>query len=88
MAIDSTTKPSWLSELEENGVCVVPNVIPIEACREFQDSALNWLESFDRGFDRNDKSTWTSKHLPRHFAGGLYNSHAVNHEAWVWKIRA
>jgi hypothetical protein len=82
-----TAKSSWLDDLETNGYAVVPGVIPPEACDEFIDEAWDWLESFPYGFKRDDRSTWTSEHLPHGPTGGLYNRYSVNHEAFVWKIR-
>lgn len=58
------TKTQWLIDLERDGYVVVPNVIPKEACAEFRESALQWLESFPYGFKRDDRSTWTDQHLP------------------------
>ncbi|ORX35381.1 hypothetical protein BD324DRAFT_632596 [Kockovaella imperatae] len=78
---------AWLEALDRDGYCVVPNVIPIQACKEYQDSAMTWLEGFGKGFKRDDPSTWSAEHLPRHFAGGMYSCHGVMHSAWVWKIR-
>jgi hypothetical protein len=82
-----TAKPSWLDDLETKGYAVVPGVIPQEACDEFVKEAWDWLESFPYGFKRDDRSTWTSEHLPHGPTGGLYNRYSVNHEAFVWKIR-
>jgi hypothetical protein len=82
-----TTKPFWLEDLETNGFAVVPNAIPQQACDEFIEEAWEWLESFPYGFRRDDRSTWTSEHLPHGPTGGLYNRYSVNHEAFVWKIR-
>ena len=85
MMVDST--PTWLSDLERDGFCIVPNAIAPDACVEFCNSAYAWLESFPYGFKRDDLSTWDSDHLPDSFKGGLYTKYAVNHEAWMWKNR-
>ncbi|KAK6909667.1 hypothetical protein L486_00686 [Kwoniella mangroviensis CBS 10435] len=81
------TKPQFLIDLERDGYVVVPNVISKEQCKEFQQKAWEWLESFPYGFKRDDKSTWTNEHLPYSTTGGLYNRYSVNHEDFVWKIR-
>ena len=57
-------RPQWLSDLEDNGYVVVPNVIPQESCDAFVESALQWLEGFPHGFKRDDRSTWREHHLP------------------------
>lgn len=59
----TVSKPAWLTQLEEDGFVVIPNVVPKEACEKFQESALQWLEKF-HGFKRDDKSTWDAEHLP------------------------
>ncbi|WRT70419.1 uncharacterized protein IL334_007417 [Kwoniella shivajii] len=81
------TKPQFMIDLERDGFVVIPKVISEESCKEFQESAWQWLESFPYGFKRDDRSTWTSEHLPYSTTGGLYNRYSVNHEAFVWKIR-
>ena len=81
------TRPTWIDQLDRDGYYVVPNVIPLAACEEFRAEAWTWLESFPYGFKRDDKSTWTAEHMPYGFTGGLFNRYAVNHEAFVWKIR-
>ncbi|WVQ82428.1 hypothetical protein IAT38_004556 [Cryptococcus sp. DSM 104549] len=81
------TKPQFLIDLERDGYAVVPGVIPEASCDDFVSEAWEWLESFPYGFKRDDRSTWTSEHLPYSTTGGLYNRYSVNHEAFVWKIR-
>jgi len=81
------TKPDWLANLDRDGFCVVPGVIAKEACSEFCDEAYSWLESFEYGFGRDDRSTWKTENLPYGFTGGLYNRYSVNHEIWMWKVR-
>ncbi len=50
--------PSFLKELQEKGYVVVKNVIPKERADEYVSRAYDWLEGFNLGFDRNDRSTW------------------------------
>lgn len=58
------TRPSFLNDLERDGYVVVPGIVPESTCDEFTSEAWDWLESFPYGFKRDDKSTWTSEHLP------------------------
>lgn len=81
------TNSQILYDLERDGYAVVPGVIPKESCEAFVQAGWNWLESFPHGFKRDDRSTWTAEHLPSGHQKGLYNRYAVNHEAFVWKIR-
>jgi hypothetical protein len=40
------------------------------------------------GYDRNDRSTWNSKHLPEINNKGMCLDYAVTHEDFVWEIRS
>lgn len=59
-----SSKPDWLSTLEKDGFVVVPGLVSAEDCAAFREQALQWLESFPHGFNRDDKSTWTLENLP------------------------
>ncbi|KAJ0107200.1 hypothetical protein J7T55_007570 [Diaporthe amygdali] len=83
-----SSSPDWQLRLEQDGFVVLPNRISAEDCAEFREEALSWLEKFPHGFKRNDRSTWTSEHLPYSVTGGLYNRYSIGHEAFVWKIRS
>ncbi|ORY26760.1 hypothetical protein BCR39DRAFT_578472 [Naematelia encephala] len=80
------TSVDWLSHLREDGFCVVPNIISPEACRKFQNEALDWIESCGFGFDRNDRSTWTTEKIPPN-EKGVFRYHSVPHDAFMWAIR-
>ncbi|KAK4611586.1 hypothetical protein CLAFUW4_12679 [Fulvia fulva] len=82
------SKPQLLADLERDGYVVIPNIIPQSSCENFVEQAWQWLESFPHGFKRDDRSTWTAEHLPSGHRNGLYNRYCVNHEDFVWKIRA
>lgn len=82
------SKPDWQLRLERDGFAVVPNRVSPGDCAEFREQALSWLERFPYGFKRDDRSTWTSEHLPYSVTGGLYNRYSIGHEAFVWKIRS
>ena len=58
----------WKADLERDGFVVLPGLIPAAACSEFRNWALTWLEVRGAGFKRDDKETWTGKHLPRSWA--------------------
>ncbi|KKY37934.1 putative phytanoyldioxygenase [Diaporthe ampelina] len=82
------SSPDWQLQLERDGFVVLPNRVSAEDCAEFREQALSWLEKFPHGFKRDDRSTWTSEHLPYSVTGGLYNRYSIGHEAFVWKIRS
>lgn len=54
---------------------------------EIRDKAFAWLESFGRGFDRHDRSTFGQEFLPQYGRGGMYPAYGVHHEQWVWDCR-
>lgn len=58
------SSPDWQLRLEQDGFVVLPQRVSAEDCAEFREQALSWLEKFPHGFKRDDRSTWTSEHLP------------------------
>jgi len=81
------SKASFINDLQKNGYCVVPSVVPKDRVDGYINDALSWLEEFGLGFKRDDSSTWTDDHLPVSNKGGLYNKYAAGHEDWVWRAR-
>lgn len=67
---------------------VIKNVIPRERAEAYASEMYAWLESFGKGFDRNDRSTWKPEHLPIFERGGLYHRYGVGHEQFAWDIRS
>ena len=71
----------------KNGYTVIKGVLSKERAREYQSEALTWLESFNIGFDRKDRSTWKKENLPQSFKGGMYLHFAAAHEKYMWDVR-
>nr|XP_031858563.1 uncharacterized protein CI109_006086 [Kwoniella shandongensis]KAA5525635.1 hypothetical protein CI109_006086 [Kwoniella shandongensis] len=78
----------FLKDIDEKGYTVIPGVIAAEKAKEYEDRAYKWLESFGKGFKKDDKETWKVENLPTFSKGGLFNRHGVAHEQWVWDIRS
>ncbi|KAK4048774.1 hypothetical protein OIV83_004540 [Microbotryomycetes sp. JL201] len=78
----------WRDDLRRDGYCVV-NVLSPEKAAQYKDRAFSWLESFGRGFDRNDPKTYGPENLPLHVRGGMYsgNGYGFGQTQWVWDIR-
>ncbi|GJP94182.1 clavaminate synthase-like protein [Aspergillus niger] len=77
----------WRDEFHKNGCVVIKNVISLERAKYYCDKQIEWLKSFDLGFDENDESTWTTEHLPISFKGGMYYGYAAPHEKIAWEAR-
>ncbi|RAH59678.1 phytanoyl-CoA dioxygenase [Aspergillus piperis CBS 112811] len=77
----------WRDEFHINGCVVIKNVISPERAKYYCDKQIEWLKSFDLGFDENDESTWTTEHLPISFKGGMYYGYAAPHEKIAWEAR-
>jgi hypothetical protein len=73
----------WRDDLARDGYAVVKGAIPRDKALEYRSRAFDWLESFGRGFDRNDPDTFSQAHLPQHSRGGMYSAHGVHQEQWV-----
>lgn len=83
----SPDAPTWARELAENGYTIIPNAVPLSSTNEYASSALDWLESFNLGFKRDDPTTWSAEHLPVHNALGIFAGQGVSHENFTWKVR-
>jgi len=70
-----------------DGFVVIKGAVPKDRASVYQTEALNWLESFNIGFDKNDKTTWKKENLPQSWKGGMYLHFAAAHEKYVWDAR-
>lgn len=67
---------------------MVKGVIPKERAAQYVERMYKWLESFGKGFDSKDRSTWHVQNLPNFAKGGLYHRSCVSHEDFAWDIRS
>ncbi|WVN90799.1 uncharacterized protein L203_106042 [Cryptococcus depauperatus CBS 7841] len=92
LKLKSNHGPEWdskmLQELETKGYTVVKGAIPPQRAKDYEDRVYKWLESFNKGFSKNDKDTWRVANLPAFDRCGVFNRHGVHHEQFVWDIRA
>jgi len=70
-----------------DGFVVIKGAVPKDRASVYQNEALNWLESFNIGFDKNDRTTWKKENLPQSWKGGMYLHFATAHEKYVWDAR-
>lgn len=70
-----------------DGYAVIKGALTKDRAKEYQAKALDWLESFPLGFDRNDISTWKKENLPQSWKGGMYLHFSAAHEKYVWDVR-
>ncbi|KZO90876.1 hypothetical protein CALVIDRAFT_489806, partial [Calocera viscosa TUFC12733] len=67
---------------------VVKGVISKEKAAEYAVKGDDWLEGFNLGYKRDDRSTWNVKNLPRHNRGGLYGQFSFSHAQFVWDAKS
>ncbi|BGP13350.1 hypothetical protein JCM10213v2_001269 [Rhodosporidiobolus nylandii] len=77
----------WRDDLARDGYAVIKGAISRDKALDYRSKALGWLESFGRGFDRSDPTTCSQPFLPAYSRGGMYFSHGIHQEQWVWDIR-
>ncbi|WOO83354.1 uncharacterized protein LOC62_05G006881 [Vanrija pseudolonga] len=85
---DASQTTSAYPELDVKGYTVVRGAIPPERAAEYVDQMYQWLESFGRGFKRDDRSTWHVNTVPKFDKGGLFHRYGVGHEQFAWDIRS
>jgi hypothetical protein len=81
---DGTVYGDWRDEFHKNGTAIIKGAITPERAEYYKQKQIEWLQSFGRGFDPNDESTWTQEHLPVSFKGGMYFAYSSTHEKFVW----
>ncbi|KAH8895334.1 Clavaminate synthase-like protein [Thozetella sp. PMI_491] len=77
----------WRDEFHKYGCVLIKNVLSKERAQYYVDKQIQWLKSFDLGFDENDRSTWNADHLPISFKGGMYFNYGATHERFAWEAR-
>ncbi len=77
----------WRDDFFRDGYVVIKGAVPKDRAEAYQSAALDWLEGFNLGFDRNDKSTWKKENLPQSWKGGMYLHFKAAHEKYVWDAR-
>lgn len=81
------THGDFRDDFFREGFAIIKGVITKERAAEYVEASLDWLESFNIGFDRNDKSTWKKENVPQNFKGGMFLHFAAAHEKWMWDAR-
>ncbi|KAK5746237.1 hypothetical protein LTR17_000972 [Elasticomyces elasticus] len=77
----------WRDDFHKYGCTLIKGVLSKERAQYYVNKQLEWLKSFNLGFDPNDQSTWKAEHLPVSFKGGMMFSYAVTHEKMAWEAR-
>lgn len=83
----STHYGDFRDEFFRDGYAIIKGAVPKDRAVEYQNEALTWLEGFNLGFDKNDKSTWKKENLPQSWKGGMYLHYSAAHEKYVWDAR-
>lgn len=77
----------WRDDFFRDGYVVLKNAIPADRAAGYRQKALDWITSFGKGLDLDDRTTWTSEHLPQNFKAGMYLHYCAAHEKYVWDAR-
>ncbi|GAD96500.1 hypothetical protein PVAR5_5156 [Paecilomyces variotii No. 5] len=77
----------WRDQLVSQGYAVVKGAIPLERAQQYQQSAFDWLKSFDPTLDFSDSSTWERANLPVQTNRNTYEHYGVVHEKFMWDAR-
>lgn len=88
LEVNATAKyGDWRDEFFENGYYVFKGAVSPEKVQSYYyKKALDWLQSFDNGFDLHDRSTWTKEHLPQSFKN-MFVWYCAAHEKFMWDAR-
>ncbi|OAA65645.1 Phytanoyl-CoA dioxygenase [Niveomyces insectorum RCEF 264] len=86
--VDAAERPDWLTKFYAKGWTVVPKAISREKALAYADRGYDWLESWNLGFDRKDRSTYKTEKLPWYARSGLYARYGIGHEQFVWDIKS
>lgn len=81
------TYNDWRDDFFRDGYVVLKGVIPKDRAQGYRTKALEWITSFGKGLDLNDRSTWTQERLPQSFKAGMYLNYCAAHEKYVWDAR-
>jgi hypothetical protein len=74
-------------DLATQGFAVVKGAIPPERAQQYQQSAFEWMKSFDPSIDFDDASTWDLQRLPLTNKLNMYEHYSVVHERFMWDAR-
>lgn len=84
---DGRSFGDWRDDFHRDGCAVIKNCVTPERAEYYKQKQIEWLKSFNLGFDPEDRTTWTKDHLPVSFKGGMYFGYGSNHEKFVWEAR-
>ncbi|KAJ5766167.1 uncharacterized protein N7511_003783 [Penicillium nucicola] len=74
-------------DILQNGYAVVKGAIARDRALKYADDIYTWLEEFNLGFDRNDRSTIHKDHLPDINEKGMCLGYGISHESFTWAVR-
>ncbi len=75
-----------IQDLQENGYCVVGNVLSDEECSKGVDGAWDWLASLGSGIKKDDPKTWRNTRWPTSIHG-LVQHYGIGQAPFCWDVR-
>ena len=77
---------SFLNDLNENGYCVIPNILDSNTCDNYIERIWDWLESLNSGINRDEPNSWKGTNWPPN-TRGIFKHFKVGQEQFVWDLR-
>ncbi|CAI6093600.1 unnamed protein product [Clonostachys chloroleuca] len=78
----------WRDDLIRDGYAVVKGAIPQDRALSYADRMLSLIESFGKGYKRDDPSTVHPDNLPVINEKGMLLNYGAPHEDFVWDVRS
>ncbi|XHF96671.1 hypothetical protein AWENTII_000291 [Aspergillus wentii] len=84
----NSDSPQWMNELHTRGWTIVSETISKEKALRYADQAYSWLEGWNYGYSRHDRSTRKASNLPFTHKGGIFSRYGIAHEQFVWDLKS
>jgi ectoine hydroxylase-related dioxygenase (phytanoyl-CoA dioxygenase family) len=77
---------TYLDELDNNGYCIVPNVLTNKESDYYIQEIWKWLENLGVNIKRDNQSTWSDSNWPS-VGKNLIQNYNIGHAQFLWDLR-
>ena len=84
--MDSNFNTYIQNELDQNGFCVIENILSNDKSDKYINDIWNWLSNLNPNINRNDPSTFNDFNWPFNIHG-IIQHYNIAHQQFVWDIR-